>query len=70
MESAFRLAPTPALATDAEISGLYRLIENPPKFLCTCGWSLDVVADLDAARSHVQCGACGGVAVRTTLAPK
>lgn len=39
-----------------------------PRFLCTCGWILDVVRDLDAESSYVRCGNCGGVAVRVTRA--
>lgn len=34
------------------------------RFECTCGWSLDVVPDVDGDRSSVKCSECAGVAVR------
>ncbi len=37
------------------------------RYECTCGWSLDYVADVDGDRSHVKCCECGGIAVRRVV---
>lgn len=60
----FRLAPSPMHATDAEISGLFRLIEQPPvyrqRYECECGFHGS--REVTYPPSHIPCPRCGGVA--------
>lgn len=59
----FKLAPSPMHATDAEISGLFRMLEPATyrqRYDCTCGWH--GYRELAYPPSHVDCPRCNGVA--------
>lgn len=64
----FRLRPVPALATDAEISGLFRVLEQMSgadpiyrqRYECPCGFH--GTRELATPPSHIRCPRCDGVA--------
>ncbi len=37
------------------------------RYECTCGWSLDAIADVDGNAPSQRCCECGGVAVRRVV---